>query len=429
MKTKTLSLLASALLASTCFGAGFGLYEGSAFGVANMPELMAKGGRASALYYNPAAMATSTGTVAEVGSFMVKPHLSVVGTDPYTGRFYHQSPDRVWWPIPNAYVVHQADDDLWLGLGAFSRAGLGGNFGEKWMGRYNMTQVEILSLAVNPNVAFRPTDWLAVSAGLDVGYFTIDLRQAIDVAGAAGLRPYNCTEPSPYDVFQKLDGDDWALGWDVGLQIQPVDRLSIGLAYHSEQRFTVRGTGTYRVPAAVAAMAPGAFRPTKMAGKVSLPAEWMAAAALDVTDWLTLSAGLIYSEWSCWDELDIGFKGPSPIPGVPRLHSEKDWDDVFRYTGGASIRFTDSFSGRLSFTWDQSPINENHVDYLVPADDRHIWAFGLSYETGSWTFDLTYFVEHIHLLEYQGRIQDGVLGGDFKSGSARAFAVAISHQF
>lgn len=429
MKTKPFPLLAFTMLAQISFGAGFGLYEGSAFGVANMPELIAKGGRASALYYNAAAVTAMTGTVAEIGSFVVKPNLSVIGNDPYTGRYYHQSPDRVWWPIPNAYVVHQVSDDLWLGLGAFSRAGLGGNFGEHWMGRYNMTEVEIVSLSINPSIAFRPTDWLAVSAGLDVGYFTIDLKQAIDAAGAAGLRPYNCTEPSPYDVIQELDGDDWTVGWDVGVQLQPIDRLSIGLAYHSEQRFTARGTGTYRAPAAIAALAPGAFRPTKMSGKVTLPAEWMAAAAIDITDWLTLSAGLIYTEWKCWDELDIGFKGPSPIPGVSRLHSDKDWHDVFRYTGGASIHFTDSFSGRFSFTWDESPISGSHVDYLVPADDRHIWAFGLTYETDAWAFDFTYFIEHIHGFGYEGRVQDGVTTGKFISGSARAVAFAVSRQF
>lgn len=426
MKSASVAFVLSAISA---FGAGFSLYEGSATGVANYPLSVAHGGRAGDQYFNAATLSATTGTVVQAGAFVVKPRMSIIGRNPYTGEQNHQPAKKEWWTIPHAYLAHQVKDDLWFGAGLFSRAGLGGDFGKDWYGRYNSSRVEILTYDFNANLAYKPCDWLTVSAGFTILYFDIDIRQSIDVAGAQGLRRYNDPDPSPFDVRQRLAGDDWAYGYDFGLQLKPFEGFAFGLAYHSEVEVEARGDATYEVPAVIRAACPGYFHTAKMSGEVDLPAAWMLGATYDVTDRLTLGIGAVYTEWSSWDELCISIHEPMVIPGRDELRSKKNWNDVWRYTAGASFKLLDCLTAHASYTWDESPINRDYADYLIPADDRHMWCFGLSWENGPWTLDATYFIEHIHRLNVTGRPLDGFNSGAFVSGSARAIAFSLSRAF
>ena len=429
MKKATLLSLALSTAAVAASGAGFSLFQGDTTGCADAAGSIAKGGRAGDLYYNPATMSAVTGTVVQVGSFFTRPHLKIDGSNAYTGEKNRTAAKKQWFAIPHLYLTHQALDDVWFGIGFFSRAGLGDEFPAGWPGRYNSTKVEITTFDAAPQIAWRATDWLTVAAGVTFQYFDVTLEQDIDAAGIAGLRNYNAPSPSPYDVHQHLRGDDdIAVGWDLGVMLEPVERLHLGLAYHSQIDLNAEGHARYTVPPAVAAAYPGCFGDTKVKADLSEPAYVMGAVAYDFTDRLTLGVNVTWSGWSCWDKIEIheekGF-----LPGHDVLLSQKKWNDVWRCSVGGSYKLDDEWTLLASFTYDDSPIERAYCDYIVPADTREIYAVGLSWERGRWALDGMYFFEHINDMSTGARVREGMMEGKYAGGFSHAFAFSASYRF
>lgn len=430
MKKTALTGMILLAAAAQAWAAGFSLFQGDATGIANPPESMAKGGRVGDMYYNPALLAEMKGTNAiQVGCFFTRPHLKIDTTNPYNGDKEHTAAETQWFQIPHFYAAHRFCDNLVAGFGLFSRMGLGDHFPDGWAGRYNNTRVEFYTFDFAPTISWKATDWLTVGAGVTLQYFDIALEQDIDAAGIAGLRNYNDPSPAPYDVHQRIHGDDsLALGWDAGIQLKPVKRVALGLAYHSEVEARAKGHVRYTAPAAIRAMYPMFFQYTPCKGNITEPDYWMGALTVDATDRLTLGFGVTRSGWSSWDELVIDEEIPF-LPGHGRLQSTKNWKDVWRWTVGASYRINDEWSARASYTFDDSPIDPSHADYIVPADTRQIYALGLSYEVGDWVFDAAYFFEDIKDLRLEGRPAEGIYTGKYADGFAHSFAVSLGYNF
>ena len=95
---------------------GFAIMENSARGMGLAGGLIARGGDASTLAYNPAAMTLLDGTQMQANLAVSQFYWGVdtrdrAGND--TGNFHsaHQT-----WPIPSFYLTHQINDKLWSEL-------------------------------------------------------------------------------------------------------------------------------------------------------------------------------------------------------------------------------------------------------------------------------------------------------------------------
>lgn len=421
----TSTLLFSAVVAH---GAGFALYEGTAAGNVDTAGVIAKGGEAGAIFFNPAAITDLEGTQVQGGVSFVVPQCAVEGTDPYTGKHYKKFAKKSFFPLPHLYLTHKLNDSLSLGLGLYTRYGLGANFGQSWFGRYNSTEVSIVTFNVTPTLAWKVNDWMSLSLGLSAQYLDVDLQQNIDAVGGLGMRNYNSASYTPYDVHQTLEGENIGLGFDIGLQLKPTDKWNIGLAYHSRVKHDIDGKVSYNRHPMLVQMAPMLFNNTDAKCELTLPDQIMFASSYDVTDNLTLGGGFIYTMWETYDELDIKLARPI-MPNKNSLYSDKDWKNVWRIFAGGSYKLTDSFTVRASYTYDQSPLNENHIDYLVPADTRHLVALGCGWTKGAWTYDLGYFYEIIPSKDVNARPKDGVYNGRFTDANAHCFSFSISKKF
>lgn len=428
MKRFLAFLLSAIALPLTASAAGFALEDGSVRGNVTPGELAAKGGVPSAQYFNPATVTELPGTQFELGATFIKPWADVKTVSPYTGTTSVGHGHSKVWSIPNAYATHQINDALFFGLGLYTRFGLGAKFPSDWAGRYNSIKAEILSFDLAPVLAWKVSDRLSLAAGIDIRYFDIELSQQIDAAGAAGLRPYNDPAPSPYDVRQTFHGDDILPAVDVGATFKVTDTVTAGLAYHSRIKYHVKGDAKWEKPPAVAAMAPQFFNNCDFDAWNYNPDKVMAGVAWDATEKLTLSAGLTYTLWHLYDDLVIHVAKPE-LMGRDKVTSEKKWHDVFRASAGASYRISDEWGVRAGYTFDQSPINGAHTDYLVPGDDRHLFSVGADWTKGAWTVDASYFYEVVADFDVKGDPAHGTFDGKFQDASGHAVALALIRRF
>ena len=401
--------VAASLAAQTVFGAGFGIYEGSARGNAMGTEVTADPASPSVLYNNPAAMTALDGTQFEAGVTLINPHATVTtlvapGVEPANKA------DSKWWTPPHAYVTHQFNDKVWMGLGMFSRYGLGIDFEDDWPGRYNVQEATIQSLDINPSVAFKVLDNLSLSAGFRAEWFDFEMYKAIPT-GVPGVDP---------DLQLHLAGDDWGIGYNLSAFYQATEWLSFGLAYESEIDQEVDGDYTVKSPLATVGSGKGG-------GDITTPSILRFGVSAKATEKLTVNAGLVYTMWSSYDALVIEFN-PALLGLYPVVPSEKDWDDVMRYQLGVEYALDETWALRAGYIFDETPDPDAHVDYIVPANDRHLVSLGVGYKQNDFFCDLAYTYLYIVDRDITGRPDDGVFTGEYKDGDAHMIGVSVGYK-
>lgn len=405
--------VAAVLAAQNVFGAGFGIYEGSARGNAMGTEVTADPASPSVLYNNAAGMTALEGTQVEAGATFIRPSQTVTTTT-LAGTVDNDA-DSKWWTPPNAYVTHQYNDKVWMGLGVFSRYGLGIDFDDDWAGRYNCQEATIQSIDVNPSVAFKALDSLSLAAGFRTEWFDFDLKRAVP---ADPMNPTLAT-----DSQMHIKGDSWGIGYNLGALYQATDWLSFGLAYDSEIDQEVEGDYSVASPL-------GTLRGDG-SGDITTPGILRFGTSVKATDKLTLNAGIVYTMWSSYDKLTIDFD-----PAIPRADgttvasstAEKKWDDVFRYQLGAEYALNDSWALRAGYIYDETPDPDEHADYIVPANDRDLFSLGVGYKAGDFSCDLAYTYLLIHDRDVAARPTEGVVPSEYKNGDAHMIGISVGYK-
>ena len=115
---------------STASAEGFAIStlsaRGGAFGGGAASGMVARADDASAVAYNPAGLTQVPGTQIMAGLAAVALNLDL-DTENHWCSNSHQV-----WPIPHFYLSHQLNDKFWLGVGMFTRWGLGHSYPDGW---------------------------------------------------------------------------------------------------------------------------------------------------------------------------------------------------------------------------------------------------------------------------------------------------------
>src|SRR5690606_21486577 len=87
------------------------------------------------------------------------------------------TPDSV---APAFYGLLPVADDVRLGLSVTVPWGLETDYSEGWAGRYHALNTRLMTVNLNPVLAWRVTDRLQIGAGLQAQYADGELSEAID---------------------------------------------------------------------------------------------------------------------------------------------------------------------------------------------------------------------------------------------------------
>lgn len=403
------------------YGAGFGLYEGSARGNALGGALTAAADDPSALFYNPAGITQLEGIQVMGGATFITPMVDVTTVNPYNNASSKTGSEENTWIPPFLYATYQFNDQLYFGLGVFSRFGLGTEFDENWAGRYNSYNAVIKTVSVNPNVAFKLNDWISLAAGMEFMYFDLTLENKVDLLGK------NDPSTTNFDVDNSLTGDTMGYGFNLGIRMQPRDWIAFGANYRSQVRQHLDGTADFTAPANLN-LPSILFNDTGASGTITLPQELFLGVAVWPMERLMVEFDAIYTGWSSFDELTINFD-EAPAPGEESVTVPKNWDNVWRFGVGVEYKALDWLDLRLGYIYDQTPIPDSTVDYLVPASDRQMLAVGTGIHWKTWTLDLSYTYLMIKDRDVDGRTESGVYDGEFKNGDAHLIGAGLSYRF
>lgn len=392
------------------FGAGFALYEGSARGNALGGTLVGRADDPSALFYNPAGITQLEGIQLMAGLTAIIPSTDV--------RFLGASfgtKDNVWL-APHLYGTYQFSDRLWFGLGVFSPFGLGTEFDHDWPGRFNNFNAVIQTLNINPNVALKLTDRLSVAAGFDAMWFDLKLEQSVADLSAIGAGI----------VDQDLTGSTFGYGFNLAAHYRACDWLRLGVSYRSQVKQNIEGSVKFSPNVK---FGPFNFVNMDASGTITLPDELFLGATFYPMPNLSLEIGAVWTRWSRYNELSITYEQPIVGP-VSQVTREKQWNDVWRLQFGVEYKVCDWLDLRAGYVFDEEPSDSRFADYLVPANDRHLFNFGPGFHWGNWTTDLSYTYLLIDDRDVGHSESTGFINpSEFRNGHAHLIGVSVGYKF
>ncbi len=353
--------------AGTAEAAGFYLQEQSVrgWGRANSGEVADQG--AASLWWNPASIAGATESEAVFGATGILPTGKVedAGTlidRPGAAPAPVGGPSLLRDPIVKGIAPHNAfalplGDRIAVGLAVTAPFSFTSDYDPSGWQRYSAIRSRLLTLDVQPSLAFKATEWLSLGAALNIQYSDAWLSNALPNLA-----------PGSADGRLRLTGSGWDLGWTAGLQLRPADRLTIGLAYKSAVEHKLEGP--VEISGLVGPLATRNIEARTVA-RFTTPWQLIAGARLGVTGNLTLNAQAVHFGWSKFDRIEIA----APISNA----IVQNYKDTWSLAVGLDQAVGERLTLRAGIQLDSTPTRDLGRDPRVPDGDRVDYNVGATY--------------------------------------------------
>ncbi len=330
--------------------------------------------------------------------------------------------------VPAIYAMYQPAEDWRLGLSVNVPFGLATSYDRSWVGRYHAVRSELLTVNISPQVAYQPTDWLSLGAGVQVQYADAELSNAIDFGsigaalGVSGASPGSQAQ----DGFGKLTGDDIGYGYSLGAVLEPLTGTQIGISYRSSVKHTLDGDSEFRLGdsgvGATVSAATGSFVDTGGRAMFKTPASVSIGLRQRIDDEWTVMGGLDWTEWSTFEELRIVFDNPAQSDSV----TEEDWEDTWFAALGATYQPADTpWTFRAGVAYDEAPLETRTRTPRIPDSDRYWISGGVSYDPKPWlSVSATY--THIFVDEPELDLSTSDVGSTFRGNVSGEYDSSIN---
>lgn len=425
MKKSAAALVLTGVAAatSTALAAGFQLTEQSSLGLGRAyAGAGIVGDDLSAVHYNPAGMTLLEGTRFQAGTTWIAINAdfnSNSGQADENGRLKGQM-------IPAGYVTHQVNDKVWLGFAMTVPFGMGTEYSRDWEYGNRGTSSKIYTFDMNPNIAYKVSDFISVGAGVSVQYAKAKLGMDMGTFANTGFGIEHA----------KLEADSWDWGFNLGVMISPTDKLRLGLAYRSAIKHDADGHTDLTDSDVLGMMLPGINSVTVgSSASIKTPDTVMLTSTWEATEKLRLSSLIRWANWSNFDTLKIHNEVPSPTLGALSEKSiENKWQDTWLFSVGADYKISSAFTVRGGIAYETSPIDDQSTRMSVIPDTDRVWlSLGASwYATKDLQFDVgaTYLMGVGDKDLYDGlKSEGGKKVGEYDSLDAYLLGVQMQYRF
>ena len=422
--------LATALLLVTAqsSAAGFQVSEHSASGLGRaFAGEAAVADNASVLARNPAAMTRFKQAELSFAGSYVEPNVDITGVKDTSvgavlGRDVNElnADDMVHSAfVPATYFIQPINDKLTFGLGIFSSYGVTTEFEDDYAAGAAAGKTDLLTLNINPNIAFKATEQLSLGFGVSAvygkaaikrNYGDIIAAKTYAVAGVAAARAAN----NPSKELFLLEGDAWAIGWNTGALYEINKNNRIGLAYRSQVDLDFEGDFTGVTS-----------DDNKVKASLDLPfpatAEFSGYHALNES--FAVSYSVLWTEWSKFEELRAT---SSSCKDGECFLKEESFNDSMRYSIGAEYTI-DKVILRAGFALDESA---GETTLSIPESDRFWYTVGATYNASS-NLSLDFGVAYIYVeeVEFTETPVPGMEYGFKSSGDAIIASAQANYRF
>jgi len=327
---------------------------------------------ASTAYGNPAGMALldSTQLLVGAGALIIQ---SQFDTEPGTTVGGGGSNLTSALPSLSGFYVYNLARDWKLGVAVVPLMGLAIDYGDSWSGRYIVEKESLITLAFNPVVSYRVTDWLSVGGGMSVvgGFFKSN--SAI-----------NNPDPALGDGELKLRSTAIGFGGNVGVLVEPIKGTRFGVTWRSPVNLHFND-----IVNEVNNLGPGLGlildilgrrfdvpRGSKVDVALVNPQEMMFSVYHDLTPQLAIMGNFGWQNWASFGKAAVTIHGTNPIEASTDLH----FSNTYHFAIGAMYRVAPAWLLTAGFAYDTSPVSESNRTVTLGLDRQIRYSAGVQYD-------------------------------------------------
>ncbi len=357
-------------IASQAHAAGFYLEDQSAKGTGRAFSGEASDTGSESLFYNPASIAGITGfefsssatailasaNVTDTGSTITRPGQATTSVGGAPRAFNPVAPGV----IPSAAFAYGLPHNLSIGMSVTSPFSFATKYNGDSFVRYTADSTRLTTIDIQPTIAWRPLPWLGIGAGPVIEYSDAVFSSALPQLTPGGS-----------DGYEYLHGDGWNVGYTVGAQIHPTQRVTVGLAYRSKVDHTLNGNVQTSGLTGLLALAGANFN---QAASAKFTTPWTATFGVrwKVTDKLTVEGQGVHFGWSDFNQIQFT---PTIVPAAL-----ENYHDTTNGAVGFDYDVTPKWTVRAGVQYDPTPTPNVGRDAHVPDGDRYLFAAGSSYK-------------------------------------------------
>lgn len=247
--------------------------------------------------------------------------------------------------IPAVYYAYAVSPRLRIGVGLSPTFGNKTEYDENFIGRFSGYFAEIKQININPSIAYRLNDNVSLGFGLDYAHNEVEFRQMAPVAAAT-------------QRIAKLEGDDAAWGYNLGVMFQFSPATRLGLAYRSRIKFHLEGKQDIQ----------GVLN-RNIKAELETPDNLSLALHQRLNDRWDLLADVTWTYWSSIKTITA----TNATTGAPVAALSFNFRDTYRVGIGANYQLNDAWKLRFGTAYDKTPVPDAADRTMTLPDADRTW--------------------------------------------------------
>jgi len=335
-------------------------------------------------------------------------------------------------PLPAAYfhLPFGENDNMHFGASLTVPFGFETKYDRDWVGRYVGTKTKLEAIDAALAFSYDVNPYVSFGASVFAERLNIDLAGAMDL-GAALYGKVPGFTPGSADAYNRIKGNNTAVGYTLGGLFSIDENTNIGLTYRSQMnhkiddgsaRFTADTTSGQQALAVFQSQ--GLFVNSKGKATVKLPASATISFTHRFEGPWSVMADVTRTGWSKFDKVNVNLDSGQVLP------LSFGYRDTTFASIGADYRLNDTLTLRGGVAYDQTPTTVEHRDVRVPDNSRKWLSLGLSWKPSE---RIEYNVGYTHLFASKPEIDalssySSTLVGEYKV-TGDVLAASINYKF
>ncbi|WP_404413783.1 OmpP1/FadL family transporter [Vreelandella aquamarina] len=287
--------------------------------------------------------------------------------------------------IPFAFYAHPVNEQLAFGFGVYAPFGSKTDYEDGFQGRNQGNYTEVKVMTAQPTVSYRFNDQWSVGAGLTYNRVEGELHRQVPTATPAGIT----------EVDSRVEGDDEAWGYNLGVIYQPAPETTFGLTYRSKVDFNLEGSFSGSSPL-LDQIGIGTVTDTA-ALDLTTPETVNFSLTQQMSDNLKLMFGASWARWSRFDQILVT---GSERPVI--TDEQQNYSNAWAFSTGGEYQLTPTLALRAGVALDFTPTQDDTRSVRIPSDDRRIFSIGAGWSPMP---DLTLDVAYTYLTERSTQVE------------------------
>lgn len=310
---------------------------------------------ASTLFFNPGAVTMMNGNSVMLGVNPIMANAVFWNSTVEYSNYTAETDNPLGTPF-HFFVAWGPKESRWkFGLSAVTPFGSGVSWGDTWMGRDLLNDIELKAIQIQATASFKITDNLGIGAGFITSLGSVSLSKTLLVDGPEG------------NGSVSLEGNaKTAFGYNVGLFWSPGEKIDIGVNYRSRIDMDLEdGDASFTVPPSLSPLIPAE---NSFSASLPLPSVTSAGITWHTTDKLDIGFEFDWVGWSAYKSLSFDFENNSPA--LEDTDSPRNYKDSWNIHLGGEYRLEKLWQFRAGVYYDKTPVQAGYMTPETPDSDR-----------------------------------------------------------